>query len=282
MAKHQDEKMRQRRRLQDQAIELASKSQWDEAVEVNQQIVELGEDADAFNRLGKAFFELGRLNDAREAYQNALRIMPSNLIAKRNVERLEDLIARHGDENRIDRTGRQLVDLRLFIAETGKTALTTLMDVQRAVANTLVTGEQVQLKIEGQYVLILNSHGEIIGRLEPKVAQRLSELMNGGNRYIAAVAQANGNQIRVLIRETFQHPSQRNRVSFPGKFSEGALRGYYPTGSYEDYGEDLLDEEDSGDEPEEIEEEVFSHEEEELGLDDIEPDMGDDEDMNEE
>jgi hypothetical protein len=118
--------------------------------------------------------------------------------------------------------------------------------------------------------------------LEPKVAQRLSELMNGGNRYIAAVAQANGNQIRVLIRETFQHPSQRNRVSFPGKFSEGALRGYYPTGSYEDYGEDLLDEEDSGDEPEEIEEEVFSHEEEELGLDDIEPDMGDDEDMNEE
>lgn len=282
MTKQQDEKMRQRRRLQEQGIELASKSQWNEAVAVNQQIIELGEDADAFNRLGKAYFELGRLNDAREAYQNTLRIMPSNMIARRNVERLEGLIARRGDDNRIDRTGRQLVDLRLFIAETGKTALTTLMDVQRAVANTLVTGEQVQLQIEGQHVIILNSHGEIIGRLEPKLAQRLSELMNGGNRYIAAVAQANGHQIRVLIRETFQHPSQRNRVSFPGKFSEGALRGYYPTGTYEDYAEDLLEDEDAGEEPEEMEEEVFSHEEEELGLEEIEPDMGDDEDMNEE
>ncbi len=282
MTRHYDEKMRQRRRLQDQAIELASKSQWEKAVEINQQLIELGEDADSFNRLGKAYFELGQLNDAREAYQNTLRIMPTNMIARRNVERLEDLIARRGDTNRIDRTGRQLVDLRLFIAETGKTALTTLVDVNRALASTLVTGEQVQLQLDGRYVRVLNTDGEVIGRLEPKLAQRLSELMNGGNQYIAAVAQASGHQIRVLIRETFQHPSQRNRVSFPGKFSEGALRGYYPTGAYEDFAEDLLDEDDSGEEPEEIEEEAFGHEEEELGLDDIEQDMGDDEDMNEE
>ena len=282
MTRQQEEKMRQRRRLQDQAIELASKSQWKEAVEINQQLIELGEDADSYNRLGKAYFELGQLNDAREAYQNTLRIMPSNMIARRNVDRLEDLIARHGDKNRIDRAGRQLVDMRLFIAETGKTALTTLVDVNRSVANTLVTGEQVQLQLDDRHVIVLNNKGEVIGRLEPKLAQRLSELMNGGNQYVVAVAQASGPQIRVLIRETFQHPSQRNRVSFPGKFSEGALRGYYPTGTYEDFAEDLLDEDDSGDEPEEIEEEVFGNEEEELGLDDIEQDIGDDEDMNEE
>lgn len=282
MTRQQEEKMRQRRRLQDQAIELASKSQWEKAVEINQQLIELGEDADSYNRLGKAYFELGQLNNAREAYENALRVMPSNMIARRNVDRLEDLIARRGDTNRIDRTGRQLVDMRLFIAETGKTALTTLVDVNRSVANTLVTGEQVQLKLDDRSVIVLNNDGEVIGRLEPKLAQRLSELMNGGNQYIAAVAQASGQQIRVLIRETFQHPSQRNRVSFPGKFSEGALRGYYPTGAYEDFAEDLLDEDDSGDEPEEIEEEAFGNEEEELGLDDIEQDMGDDEDMNEE
>lgn len=281
MAKHYDEKARKRRRMQEQAIELASKSQWNETLEINQQLIDLGEDTDAYNRLGKAYFELGRLNDALEAYQNALRITPPNLIARRNIERIEDLIARVGDAHRVDRSGRQLADLRLFIAETGKTALSKLMDVRRAVATTLVSGEQVQLKLEEQHVLVLNTDGELIGRLEPKVAQRLSEMISGGNRYIAAVAQATGQQVRVLLRETFQDPSQRNRVSFPGKFTEGALRGYYPTAAYDDYAEDLLEEEDSAEETEDLEEEVFGNEEEELGLDDIEKDMGDD-DMNEE
>ncbi len=65
----QDEKLRLRRRLQDQAVELAARNRWQEAVETNRQLISLGEDADTYNRLGKAYFELGNLAEARDTYQ---------------------------------------------------------------------------------------------------------------------------------------------------------------------------------------------------------------------
>jgi tetratricopeptide (TPR) repeat protein len=278
----QDEKLRLRRRLQDQAVDFAAKNRWEEAVETNLHLNNLGEDADTFNRLGKAYFELGKLSEAREAYQNALRINPTNSIARKNVERLNDLLSRSASAP--VRTTRQLVDLRLFITETGKTALTTLVDVPRsAVVDAVVTGEKVDLRLDGRNVLILDASGNVIGRVEPKLAQRLSELMTGGNRYAAAVAQTNNHQLRVLIREVYQDPSQRGRVSFPGKLGESALHGgYFASARYDEYGDDLLEDEDGLDVREEVEEEAFGGEEEELGLDDIEQDLGEEEDMNEE
>src|SRR4029079_7985585 len=90
----QDEKLRLRRRLQDQAVDQAAKNRWEDAVETNLQLLNLGEDADTRNRLGKAYFELGKLTDARESYQQALRLNSNNAIARKNVERLEDLLSR--------------------------------------------------------------------------------------------------------------------------------------------------------------------------------------------
>jgi tetratricopeptide (TPR) repeat protein len=281
----QDEKLRMRRRLQDQAIELAAKSRWQEAVDINRQMISLGEDADTYNRLGKAYFELGRFAEARDTYQHALRLNPTNTIAKKNLARLQELLARGDEAPAPAKTTRQLVDLRLFITETGRTCLTTLVDVPRsAVVDSIVTGERVELQLEGRTVMVIDADANIIGRLEPKLAQRLSELLAGGNRYAAAIAHTNGSQIRVLIRETYQDPSQRGRISFPGKLGEGALYGgYVTTTRYDEYGEDLLDEEeDTVEEREEIEEESFGADEEELGLDDIEQDIGEEEDSNEE
>jgi tetratricopeptide (TPR) repeat protein len=278
----QDEKLRLRRRLQDQAVDQAAKNRWDEAVETNLQLINLGEDADTHNRLGKAYFELGKLAEARDAYQRALKLNSNNAIARKNVERLDDLLSRTATAP--IRTTRQLVDLRLFITETGKTALTTLVDLARGpLVDAVVTGEKVDLRLEGRHVLVIDASGNTIGRIEPKLAQRLSELMTGGNRYAAAVAQTNGHQLRVLIREVYQDPSQRGRVSFPGKLGESALRGgYFASARYDEYGEDLMEDEDTLDGREEVEEESFGGEEEELGLDDIEQDIGEEEDMNEE
>ena len=278
----QDEKLRLRRRLQDQAVDQAAKNRWEEAVETNLQLITLGEDADTHNRLGKAYFELGKLADAREAYQHALRLNSNNAIARKNVERLDDLLARTATAP--IRTTRQLVDLRLFITETGKTALTTLVDLARGpLVDAVVTGEKVDLRMEGRHVLVIDAGGNAIGRIEPKLAQRLNELMTGGNRYAAAVAQTNGHQLRVIIREVYQDPSQRGRVSFPGKLGESALRGgYFASARYDEYGEDMMEDEDTIDGREEVEEETFGGEEEELGLDDIEQDINEEEDMNEE
>ena len=36
------------------AVELAARNRWQEAVDTNRQLISLGEDADTYNRLGKA------------------------------------------------------------------------------------------------------------------------------------------------------------------------------------------------------------------------------------
>jgi hypothetical protein len=58
--------------------------------------------------------------------------------------------------------------------------------------------------------------------------------------------------------------------------------GYFASARYDEYGEDLMEDDDTLDSREEVEEESFSGEEEELGLDDIEQDIGEEEDSNEE
>ncbi|WP_288089868.1 tetratricopeptide repeat protein [Roseiflexus sp.] len=281
----QDEKFRLQRRLQNQAVELAVNSRWEEAVQVNEKLIGLAETTETYNRLGKAYFELGRLTEARDAYRNALRLTPNNRIARRNLERIEELLARSASLSPVSlKAGRQLVDLRLFVTEVGKTALTSLIDVQRGPAlAAIVTGEKVELRPEGRGVAVYDTSGALIGRIEPKLAQRLNELMDGGNRYIAAVAHIDGRQVRIIIRETYQAPSQRGRVSFPGKLSESALRGAFISGAqFDEFGEELLEEEEGAEVREDVDEEAFGGEDEELGLEEIEPDIGDDEDLIEE
>lgn len=282
MAK-QDEKQRIRRRLQDQAVELASTNRWEEAVEINKQILEISEDAEAYNRLGKAHMELGYYAAARDAYQNTLRFNPTNSIARKNLARLETWFANGVADVAETLRARQQVDTRLFITETGKTALTTLVDIQRsAITAALVTGEKMELRVEDRTVYVVDSDGNVIGRIEPKLSQRLAELITGGNRYVAAIAQNDPTQVRLLIRETYQDPSQRGRISFPGKLSEALLRSYVPTLRYEYEADELLDDEDPLDDRDDSEDDYSAGEDEELGLDDIEPDIGDDDDGSEE
>ncbi len=280
MAK-QDEKQRIRRKLQEKAIELAAMNRWEEAVETNRQILQLGEDPDTYNRLGKALMELGQFTEARDAYQHTLRLNPTNSIARKNVARLDALIARGFESGQVTRKARQQVDLRMFITETGRTAITTLIDVPRIPAvDALVTGEKMDFRVEGKTVYVIDADGTVVGRLEPKLGQRLAELINGGNRYVAAIAQADPRQIRLLIRETYQDPSQRNRISFPGKLGEGAA--YVSSLRYEEY-EDIVDDDESTDDDTGADDEfIGADDEEELGLEEIDQDLGDDDENMEE
>jgi tetratricopeptide (TPR) repeat protein len=91
MALDTDSTTRQRRQLGEIAIGHATRGEWDDAVEANRQLLELGPDIDAYNRLGKALAELGRTAEALEAYEHALERDATNRIAQRNAERLRVL-----------------------------------------------------------------------------------------------------------------------------------------------------------------------------------------------
>jgi tetratricopeptide (TPR) repeat protein len=78
-----------------QAVNFALMGNWDEAVQANLRILESHpDDIQARNRLGKAYFELGRHEEALQAYEQGLKAQPSNNIARKRLAELYALLNR--------------------------------------------------------------------------------------------------------------------------------------------------------------------------------------------
>lgn len=219
-----DERARVQRQLTEQAIALALESKWDEAVAVNRQLQSMfPRDLSTLNRLGKALSELGQYDDARQAYSEALELDPANNIARKNLDRLASL----GDGAPVRRASHERMDPRLFIEETGKTGFTELVDLaEKAILVRLTAGDQVYFERDGNVLWVLNGDHVRIGRIEPRLASRLIKFMEGGNQYAAGITELRSHGIRIIIRETFQHPSQFGKVSFPAQGGGETIRAY--------------------------------------------------------
>src|SRR5437764_10516759 len=125
-AQSAEEKARLKKQWTDLAIQQALASQWEEAVATNRNILNLSPaEPEAYNRLGKAYSELGQYTEARQAYSQTLKYSPSNTIAKKNLNRLALL-----QEAPVQTSaGADRLDPRLFIEETGKTGMTDLLNL---------------------------------------------------------------------------------------------------------------------------------------------------------
>ncbi len=222
MVVHGEDRAKIRRQQTELAIQLAMQGRWEETLNVNRSLIALfPNDTDAHNRLGKALMELGRYAEAREAYGKALELDPHNTIARKNLARLATL----REEVRPRESARKLAP-EMFIEEMGKTGVTTLLQPNLEVAARLTAGDQVFLRRQDGTLAVESPQGEYLGDLEPKLAQRLLRLMEGGNEYIAALtAITESGEVKVFIRETFQHPSQVGKLSFPPTVTE-AFRPY--------------------------------------------------------
>src|SRR5256884_2040847 len=83
-----EEKARLKKQWTELAIQQALASQWEEAVTTNRNILNLfPNEAEAYNRLGKAYSELGQYTQARQAYPQTLKYSPHNTISRKNLDR---------------------------------------------------------------------------------------------------------------------------------------------------------------------------------------------------
>lgn len=211
-----------RRQRAEQAIQLAMQSRWEDAVQVNSSILAVfPNDVDALNRLGKALSEVGRYGEARDAYQRALAVDSTNVIARRNLDRLKTL----GDDAGPREAARR-VDPQLFIEEMGRTGVTTIHNLPPALTKRLSAGDALNLVAQDGVLVVSSVDGEVLGPVEPKMGSRLLRLMEGGNRYAAAVASIQDSGCKIIIKETYQHPSQVGRPSFPPTAAGEAVRPY--------------------------------------------------------
>jgi len=211
-----DTTTRQRRQLSESAIAHATRGEWEEAVVANRQLLELGPDIDACNRLGKALAELGRHAEALEAYEQALERDATNRIAQRNIERLRVLMAAKRPAS--NGKGRpEKAPVTLFIEEMGKTGRARLINMAAPrVLAPLSPGDAITLDVQGDE-LVASVGPTAIGSVEPRIATRLLKLIAGGNRYDAAITTVHeaGGEVVIMIREVFTHPNNFGKVSFP-------------------------------------------------------------------
>ncbi len=199
------------------AIDLAMRGEWAEAARVNREILDLSPtNVEAMNRLGKALVELGQPEQARDVFLSALVLHPSNPIALKNVARLRAEAERQerADTNRPAWARGQGRASGKFIAESTKSAEVVLLSAGAPAAAS--PGAPVTLGFRGAIVVVSDEYGACLGLLPPSLSRRLSALMNGGNQYDGVVVSGGGDDgaVRVLLRETHQHPSQRAKASF--------------------------------------------------------------------
>ena len=213
MKTESSEHLKTRSQYADDAVQLAIAGKWDDAVKLNKFVIEnFGADEETQNRLGKALSELGKLKDAKAAYEAALKINPMNSIAKKNAACINTLL--HQKEGL--KVGGTRVDLNLFVEEMGKTVITTLDNPPASdICSRVAAGDVAELRIDGDGVVAETSRGVKLGLLEAKLARRLIKFMRGGNRYQAGVMSCEGTAVKLIVRETYQDPKFAGKPSFP-------------------------------------------------------------------
>ncbi|MGI5836382.1 MAG: tetratricopeptide repeat protein [Chloroflexota bacterium] len=249
MATFPEERLRAKRQLSERAIALAMASRWEEAAQVNRELLNLfPEDVDAHNRMGKALTELGKYEEAKAAYSRAAALDPTNVIAMKNLQRLSRLAP---EENLAGAPTR--VDPALFIEESGKTVITSLVNTAGLdVLAKMDAGDLLEIRYSDRAVELFTPQGENVGKIEPKLAKRLKSLLEGGNRYQAAVTSVDDQTVKVIIREIYKSPAMAGKVSFPSKAPAEVFRGYIKNSvlKYDlDDEEDLMEEAEEGIEP---------------------------------
>ncbi len=219
MAYQEEEQSRIRRQNSREAIALALKGQWREAIAVNKSIIEVfANDIEALNRLGRAYMELGEYAEAEAAYRKTLDIDSYNAIAQKNLQRLALLKKAKGSKQPIVHK----LEPQVFIEEIGKAGVVQL--VALASPDSLarvVAGDIVNLKVKANNLIIETIRGGYLGQVEPRHGQRLIRFIKGGNKYSAAIVSSTDKAVSVIIRETYQHPSQAGQLSFPTRGVEG-------------------------------------------------------------
>ena len=196
------------------AAELAMQGKWDEAVELNHEILSNHpENVDVLNRLGKSLLETGQITDAIDAFKSAINLSPNNPIATKNLHKLTQ---KYSSKSIKEQKLKTVSWPKSANEEYGKVALVDLVNQPNkdALAG-IEDDEEIELAIMDKIVKAISINGARIGQVEPKLGARISKLMKAGNKYKAFIRKIDGNRVKLLIREIYQHPSQILVVSFP-------------------------------------------------------------------
>ena len=207
-----------KRQLIQEALDASLNGQWNDAITINDSILErFPREAEAMNRKGRALIELRQLTTAREVYSDALKSDPANMIARRNLQRLETLYNRPGGEPKAGEvTEDSIPRANVFIEEIGKTWVDELANpAEVGQLAEVAPGSLLQIKLEDGRLVVSSQDDVRLGEVEDHIAGRIIAMIEGGNRYEVYALGISGHSLRVILREAYKDPSQVARLSFP-------------------------------------------------------------------
>lgn len=195
--------------LTNQAIQTALQGNWQEAIVMNKTLVsENPADIDALNRLALAYSIVGKIKEAKSAYQKVVNIDPLNPIALRNLKKIK--------ENKISTTPNATnpgINNR-FLEEPGKTKVVELVNIaQPKVVESLRTGVSLELSIKRLKIFALEGT-QYIGVLPDDIARRLIKFIKAGCKYEAYVKSSTQHKVTVFITEIKKVSKYKDQPSF--------------------------------------------------------------------
>lgn len=195
------------------AISAAKHQDWSAAMMHNQTLLTQNEaDIGALNRLGVAYSQLGQLPEAREIFEKVLEIDKSNVIAKKNLQKLEN--------NQTPVT--PFFSTQDFIEEPGKTRTVELHRLAgKDVLENLAVGKSCDLKPKNRYISVETTDGKYVGALPEDISFRLSKLIEGGNTYDCVIRSFSSNHCNVYIKELSRSAQNLFVNSFPAAKTSG-------------------------------------------------------------
>jgi tetratricopeptide (TPR) repeat protein len=199
--------------LKDIAIKCALENKWDQAIEANLEIIsENPHDIDTLNRLGFAYLQTSKLDEAQKSYQTVLDLDPTNPIAVKNIKKVKS-VSNGSSEYTIRSFELNVNDL--YIEEAGKTKTVELKNIaDKKTISALQTGEQVHLIVKRSKIFIQNSVKTYIGMLPDNIGMRLTDFIQGGNEYKACIKSVNEKSVVVFIKEMKRVAKFKNQPSF--------------------------------------------------------------------
>lgn len=195
--------------LEKQAVLAAIKGNWQEAVELNRQLIkESPRNIAALNRLARAYWELGKSEQAQKTYRKVLTLDPYNSIATKNLQRLV---------KKRKRLKKKKIDYpdNLFLEEPGKTKTIKLIRLASAEAlSEISNGQPIKLEPKKRAISVTSEDKIYLGTIPDDLSLRLIKLIKGGNRYQAFVKAVDRQNLEIFVREIFRSKRFRNLPSF--------------------------------------------------------------------
>lgn len=246
---------RSRKQRIDAAIAYALDRRWDLAADENRSLLEeFPDDLEAANRLGKALTELGDLDGAAAAYQRSLALDATNVIARRNLTRIEEMRGSASKRRPAPKRGASAASVgaapasavraHSLIEESGKSAEFELIEPSPQGLRRVSAGEPAELVPSARGISVQTPAGVVLGRIETRAGLRLKRLIEGGNRYVAVIRRVSDTEGSIYVREIHRDPSLVDQPSFLPPATSARRRltpRAYTKSSIVRYGADGLD-----------------------------------------